>query len=169
MAIQPLRVLVCSAVLLAASTAASAAALHVVFVQPETYTDAGYSSAVPGDRERSQVRRDVGEHLAKLAERYLAPDQALTIEVLDIDLAGRMDPFVRSGSELRVVTDVTGPRIRLRYTLTRNGQPVAGAEEVLSDQNFLTQINRYSTGDRLRYEKALLDGWFEQRIAQPRS
>ncbi len=159
------RSLLAGAALLAACAGANAAALHVVFVQPDTYTDAGYRSALPSDKERSQVRQDLGEHLAKLAERLLAPDQTLKIEVLDIDLAGRIDPR----SDLRVVTDVTPPRIRLRYALARNGQPVAGGEEVLSDLNFMTPGNRYSSGDRLRYEKALLDAWFEARIAQPRS
>ena len=50
--------------------------------------------------------------------------------------------------------------------LTRDDRVVAGAEEQLADMNFLTSINRYSSADRLRYEKAMLDDWFERRIVK---
>ena len=32
--------------------------------------------------------------------------------------------------------------------------------------NFLLSINRYPGADRLRYEKAMLDDWFEKRIGK---
>ena len=41
---------------------------------------------------------------------------------------------------------------------------VASAEEHLSEMSFLTSSNRYASGDRLRYENAMLDDWFEKRI-----
>mgnify|MGYP006164498815 CR=1 FL=1 len=44
--------------------------------------------------------------------------------------------------------------------------PVSGGEELLSDLNFMVPSNRYSSGDRLRYEKALLDRWFEKRFGR---
>ena len=47
---------------------------------------------------------------------------------------------------------------------TRGDKVVASAEEQLSDINYLTPRNRYSSGDPLRYEKAMLDRWFEARI-----
>ena len=43
---------------------------------------------------------------------------------------------------------------------------VAGAEEQIADLNYLVSVNRYPEGDRLRYEKAMLDDWFEKRIAK---
>ena len=45
-------------------------------------------------------------------------------------------------------------------------QVIAAAEEQLADMNYLVSINRYPDGDRLRYEKAMLDDWFEKRIAK---
>ena len=153
--------------LLAIAVPALAANVSVAFVQPENYTDAGYARSLASERDRAEVQREVEQHLQRLAERGLTASEALKIEVLDIDLAGQFEPFrFRNGTDVRIVRDVAWPRIKLRYTLTRDDQVVAGAEEQLADMNFLTSTNRYSSGDRLRYEKAMLDDWFERRIAR---
>jgi hypothetical protein len=154
------------AVLLPASLGATAAELSVTFVQPDRYQDAAYSRPFPAERQRAEVQRDIEQHLQRLAARYLAPDDALAIEVLDIDLAGHFHPFRFQGADVRIVRDITWPRMQLRYTLTRGGQVVAGAEERLADMNFLMTGNRYSSTDRLRYEKAMLDEWFYKRFAR---
>lgn len=152
--------------LLAVVLPASAANLSVEFVQPEKYTDAGYSSSLASERERGEVQREIEQHLQRLAERSLPASDALTIEVLDIDLAGHFEPFrFRNSSDLRIVREVTIPRIKLRYTLRRGDQVIASAEEHLSDMNFLMTRNRYASGDRLRYEKAMLDDWFQRKIS----
>lgn len=151
----------------AAITATSAAAgtANVTFIAPQKYTDASYSQPVASESDRAQVMRDVEQHLQRLATKGLAPIDTLKVEVLDIDLAGHFPPLGVGGSDLRVVTDIMGPRIKLRYSLVRDDSaPVSGGEEVLSDLNFMVPSNRYSSGDRLRYEKALLDRWFEKRF-----
>lgn len=148
--------------LLAGGLPAFAAQLAVQFVDPEKYTDAGYSSSSPGTKEREQLQRELTQHLKQLADRQLAADDSLKIEVLDIDLAGHLDPFVSAGREMRIVRDVTWPRIKLRYALTRNGTLVSQGEELVSDMNFLAGGNRYSSSDRLRYEKVMLDDWFDK-------
>jgi hypothetical protein len=35
----------------------------------------------------------------------------------------------------------------------------------LSDMNYLYHLTRYSDGDALRYEKQMIDDWFEKDIA----
>ena len=150
-----------------ASLAAVAApsVLSVSFVHPENYTDGGYHSALPGEQDRAEVQRDIQGHLQKLAERGLPADAVLNVEVLDIDLAGGFEPArLRAGGDLRIVRNISYPRIKLRYTLTRAERVVASAEELLTDINYLTPRNRYPSGDPLRYEKAMLDRWFEERI-----
>src|SRR6202007_505503 len=108
---------------------------------------------------------DIERHLQRLADRRLPESDALAIEVLDIDLAGHFEPFqFRGGNDVRIVRDITAPRIKLRYTLTRGDQVIAKGEEQLTDLNFMMSGARYSSDDRLRYEKALLDDWFEKRI-----
>jgi hypothetical protein len=147
------------------SIGAAAGTAKVAFVAPEKYTDASYSQPVANASDRAQVMRDMEQHLERLARQGLAPTDTLSVEVLDIDLAGHFPPLGVGGSDVRVVTDITGPRIKLRYSLVRDGSaPVSGGEEVLSDLNFMVPSNRYSSGDRLRYEKALLDRWFEKRF-----
>lgn len=152
----------------AAITATSAAAgtASVAFIAPEKYTDASYAHPVANESDRAQVLRDLEQHLQRLATKGLAPTDTLRVEVLDIDLAGHFPPMgPGGGSEVRVVTDITGPRIKLRYSLVRDGSAtVSGGEDMLSDLNFMLPSNRYSSGDRLRYEKALLDRWFEKRF-----
>lgn len=149
----------------ATTTAAFAGTASVDFIAPEKYTDASYSHPVANESDRAQVLRDMEQHLQRLAAKGLAPTDNLQVDVLDIDLAGHFPPLGAGGTEVRVVTDITGPRIKLRYRLVRDGSAtVSGGEDVLSDLNFMVPSNRYSSGDRLRYEKALLDKWFEKRF-----
>ena len=153
-------------VLLGVALPAAAAQLAVSFVEPEKYADAGFNSSSPNAKEREQVQRELEQHLTKLADTKLAADDSLKIDVLDIDLAGHLDPFVSAGREMRIVRDVTWPRIKLRYALTRNGAVALQGEELVSDMNFLMAGNRYSSADRLRYEKAMLDDWFDRVFVQ---
>lgn len=149
-----------------ASAAASAAMLSVVFVDPDKFTDAAYSHPQGTEQQRAEVLRDIERHLRQLAERGLPAGDALRIEVLDIDLAGWFEPFrLRTGTDVRVLRDITWPRIKLRYTLTRGDRVIASAEERVADLNYLMTVNRYGSSDRLRYEKAMLDDWFSRRIA----
>lgn len=148
---------------------ANAADLTVAFLHPEKYVDAGYSRPFASEAERAAVQRGIEQHLQRLAERHLAAGDSLTIEVLDIDLAGRFEALgLRNGTDLRVVRDVTWPRIDLRYVLSRGGQVLARGEEQLSDKSFLMGGNRYPSSDRLCYEKAMLDDWFERLVAKRR-
>jgi hypothetical protein len=152
--------------LIAMAVPVAAADVSVAFVLPERYTDAGYSHSFATERDRTEIQRGIEQHLQRLAERGLPASDTLKIEVLDIDLAGRFEPWRRLSSDVRIVSDISWPRIKLRYMLTRGDQLVAGAEEQIADLNYLVSLNRYPEGDRLRYEKAMLDDWFEKRIAK---
>jgi hypothetical protein len=86
----------------------------------------------------------------------------LKIEVTDVDLAGREDPMRRGAMEVRVMDGRTDwPRMRLRYQLEQNGKVIASGNAALSDMSYLQRINRYSSNDALRYEKKMIDEWFE--------
>lgn len=152
----------------AISGATLAATVTVTFVQPDKFTDAGRSWGRATERELADVQQEMQRHLQRLADRKLAASDRLQVEVLDIDLAGDFGShrFAR-WSDVRVVRDIASPRITLRYSLKQGDRVVSGPEEKLSDMNFLWGHNRYSDGDRLRYEKPMLDAWFEKRLAQP--
>ena len=140
--------------------------LSVSFIDPQSYTDAAYSHPYASEKDLAAVESDITRHLTRLAERKLAPGDSLKIEVLDIDLAGRFEPFRFNGQEIRVVRDITWPRMTLRYTLSHDDRILASGEERLADMNFMMSVNMYSSSDPLRYEKPMLDDWFDRRIVR---
>ena len=82
------------------SPEAANARIKVSFVEPERFTDAGLHSEY-GAKSRSATLTGIQQHLERLGERYLQPGQDLTIEVIDIDLAGRFELWCGSASKLR--------------------------------------------------------------------
>lgn len=91
--------------------------------------DAAYSRAYASEKDRADVQRDIERHFQRLAERGLPAGDTPAIEVLDIDLAGWFEPFTfRTAAEVRIMRDVTWPRIKLRCALTRGDQLLASGE-----------------------------------------
>ncbi len=140
------------------------AGVSVRFVNPDRYTDAGSLGA----RSRGATEAEVRTHLQRLGDRLLAPGQSLVIEVLNIDLAGQYEPWRRNFSDVRIMRDVTPPRITLRYVLTERGKRTRSGEEVLTDINYQMNSSARFFGDPYVYEKALLDDWFRRTIASRR-
>ena len=137
------------------------AAVVVSFPGAESYTDIG-----PPGYEREAALDAIKRHLERLGERYLSPQQTLRIEVLDIDLAGRVQ-YGRYPYPVRIVNDTADwPVIHLRYTLESGGQVVDSREETLSDPTYLQLKGRFNTEGSLYYEKRMLDEWFKSRFAQ---
>lgn len=148
------RTWVAALALLASSSAW--AGVHVNFSKPDNYSDMPFSS-----RDREQILAGLAEHF-QLLGKGLRPGQDLKIEVTDVDLAGREDPMRRGAMEVRVMDGrADWPRMRLRYQLEQNGKVIASGNAALSDMSYLQRINRYSSNDALRYEKKMIDEWFE--------
>ena len=145
------------------ASASSHAAVSVRFVNPERYTDAG--SYGGGSTEATVA--EFSAYLQKLGERFLAPGQNLSIDVLDIDLAGQYEPWRGAMSDVRIMRDITPPRIKLRYVLTEKGRRLRNGEEDISDMNYQMTSGR-SGSDRYGYEKALLDDWFRRTFPRNR-
>jgi len=145
------------------SAAAAAGSAEVSFSDPRKFTDIGPY----GDQRQATANCDeIAAHLKKLAETRLPADETLQIEVLDVDLAGRLQPWRHHEFDVRVMHPVTWPSIRLKYRLTRNGEALASGQEVVSDMDYLERINGYPSSDSLRYEKRMLDDWFTHRIVE---
>lgn len=136
----------------------AAAAVTVTFVQPEKFRDLPFS---PRDDER--LLQDLGKYFATL-NKGLPEGQDLRIDVVDLDLAGRMVPNVRGGHDLRVMSRADWPNMKLRYTLSANGHVVSSGEDMLSDMSYLDRLNKYSNGDTLRYEKRMVEDWFNKKF-----
>lgn len=136
-------------------------ALTVTFVHPETYQDASRNYGYGSD---PQVLNAIRQHLQTLATRALPPGYSLSIEVLDVDLAGYID--WRHQGNVRVIRDATWPRMTLHYTLRHGADTVADHQEHINNMNFNWGVNLYGYSDPLRYEKAMLDDWFERAITR---
>jgi len=139
---------------------AMAAPAVVTYSQPEQFSDVPRSS---WDRER--ILKLLTQHFDVLAAR-LPAGQTLTVEVLDVDLAGRTVPNAMSNPDLRVLgTGADWPHMRLRFSVKEGDRVIKSGEDNISSMSYLDKINRYVSGDTLRYEKQMLDDWFKERIA----
>ena len=56
------------------------------------------------------------------------------------------------------------PRMQLKFSVESSGKAVKSGEVSLSDMNYLRNMNRYPNNEPLRYEKRMLDLWFEKEI-----
>ncbi|MCC7252085.1 DUF3016 domain-containing protein [Hyphomicrobium sp.] len=140
----------------------AAAAVNVTFVAPERYRD--FRSSGSRNATLNQFRRI----FTQLGTRYLKPGQSLSIDVLDIDLAGEYEPWSGRLNDVRIMRDITPPRIRMRYVLRENGRVLARAEETVSDMNYLMNPSARRSGEQLAYEKDMLRDWFRSRFGSAR-
>jgi hypothetical protein len=139
------------------SAGGASAAVTVNYYQPEHYGDLPFVTW-----ERDEVLKDLAAHFDKLG-KALPAGQDLRVEVLDLKLAGRMRP--RGGREIRVLTGgADWPHMHIRYSIESGGKVINSGESRLSDMVYMSRLNRYSDGDRLRYEKRMIDDWFKQTI-----
>ncbi len=148
--------------LLLSAGAASAGPATVTFANPEQFADMPI-----GVSERAQVLADLTEHFGALAAK-LPAGQELKVEVRDVDLAGRVWPHVSSwGSrDLRVLNGgADWPHIKFHYAISQDGKVLKEGVENVKNMDYLWRLNHYSSGDPLRYEKQMLDGWFKTLTA----
>jgi hypothetical protein len=153
--------------LLLLSVGAASAGVNVTFVHPETYADMPMRA-----EDREFVLKDLARHFEKLAAN-LPAGQELKIEVLDFDMAGRLQPkFDAEG--LRVTEGGTDwPHMHLRYALSVGGQVLRSGDEHLKDMAYRARADGAAgqsaaprqSGYPLRYEKQMIDDWFKKTIA----
>lgn len=155
--------ILCMALLAAGLAGANAfAGVRVTYGDPDRFTDAG-------DRNNDPVKiaKAVAMHLEGLGRR-LPPGTDVSIEILDLDRAGR--PRMNLPTEVRVMDGRADmPCIVLRYSVSREGRQEPARRERVCDPDYLDFTHPSSaTGDPLAYEKRMLDYWFERRFAKGR-
>ena len=154
--------LVALSMILPGAIAAAATPIDVRFTAPETFTDATYENR---STSRDEVTRDLAAILAQLGERYVPAGHHLALEVLDVDLAGRYEPWHQNGWDVRFMRDITWPRIKFRYRLLdESGATIGSGEEAVNDMQYLMHPGARFDSGRLRYEKVMLEDWFRQRF-----
>ncbi|MTV37574.1 DUF3016 domain-containing protein [Duganella radicis] len=149
-------VLAALAALLASS--AALAQVSVSYTKPDDYTDVPRNAI-----ERERTLKEFSDYF-KTLDKKLPAGQQLKIEVLDIDLAGRLYPR-RAGDDIRIMNGgADWPHMHLKYTLEQNGQVLRSGDEQLSNMNYQGRLGGYFDSDPLRYEKQMLDDWFNKSI-----
>jgi len=127
-----------------------------------TFPEAGPTDAGQTRLETQRATSDIARHLEALGARHLKPGQNLRIEVLDLNLGGRVKP--QPGSDARVARAGEWPQIRVRYELEIPGEPVRKGEEVISDREYLRGPN--NDWSALGREKRMLEEWFRARFVR---
>ena len=137
--------------------------VSVEFVKPERYADVGRYGA---DSERNL--RALESHFKEQGGRCLQHGESLELKVFDVDLAGRDEWWQRGSYDLRVMRDITWPRLDLSYVRRdANGKILDEGRAQISDMSYLwrSAFVRNDTDD-LPYEKAMLHDWFGQRFCR---
>lgn len=145
--------------LLALAAGGASAATTVNYIDPDKFSDVPFTTW-----EREDALKQITDHFNKLGAT-LPPGQDLHVDVLDVDLAGREIPNARNGRDLRIMTGrADWPRMKLRYTVEQNGQVIKHGESQIQDMDYQNHLNHYFDSDPMRYEKQMLDDWFEKNI-----
>lgn len=146
--------------LVAAACAAAAGTVDVSFVNARNYWDAGTTNW-----DEDANLKELSSHLKKLGQRWLAADQVLKVEVVQIDLAGTVRSFHRDGSSVRVITGgADWPRLNVRYSLEAGGKTLARGEDWVSDKDYTHGMAPRGDNEPLFYEKRMLTSWFRMRF-----
>ncbi len=151
--------LLCGTLLCAALPAVASAGVTVKFSDVSGY----------GDRQAQEPSTldEFSRLLQRLGQR-LPAGQDLAIDVLDVRLAGMVDPFWPAGSEVRVLRATTPPRFVLRYVLSQKGRRLRADTVTLTDINYQMNPSARLASGRFPYEKALLSDWFKSQFSAPR-
>jgi hypothetical protein len=149
--------LAAGAVLALAASAASAGEVTVEYIQPENFSDLTTSG------EREEILRNLAAHFVKLGAK-LPATYKLRVFVQDIDMAGS-ERQSGARTDLRATSRGEFPRMALHYMLVNNDQVVTEGDAELRDMSFMDRPNRYMSNDPIRYEKRMVDVWFDKTIA----
>jgi hypothetical protein len=152
-----------SRILLAAALLATAAVANagvtVSYAKPDEFLDMPRS---PHDRDL--ILKEVTQHFTKLGQQLPAGEE-LKITVTDMDLAGRLEPRRWAIDDIRIMRGgADWPSMQLTYTIEQNGQVVRTGSDTLKNMMYQGRINKYSSGDALRYEKQMIDDWFQKSV-----
>lgn len=152
--------LVSFSLVLVASGAQAVGTVQVNYLNPDKFADIGLSP-----QEREDSLKHLTRHFEALAKRYLADGQKLSVDVLDVDLAGELRPSRRAGRDLRVLNGgADWPRITLRYAVEGAGQMPLRGEEKLADMNYSRRLPSTDATEALHAEKRMLEDWFAARL-----
>lgn len=153
--------------------------VEVSFSQPETFTD--FKAANGGRNDgRTKLMAEIERFIKERAELWLPANQHLTIQFMDIDMAGRIIPLPLrasvagssmgshgSAGEQRLVESPWPPRLHFTYQIhSEYGELLQEGSADISETQLLrlSPRTRLQRRDVLWYEKALLDSWMRELV-----
>ena len=148
------------AAVLALGAGAASAEVTVNYVNMEQFAD-----LPSGDWERKDILNKLADYIKKLGEDLPAGTD-MTVNIYNVDLAGREYPGQRASGDMRVLEGKSDwPLIELQYALSANGQVFDSGTAQISDVNYMQRMmKRSQETDNLRYEKRMLQNWFKKEI-----
>ena len=142
-AVRKLRYLILACLLTTGIRPAVAGTVTVSFIHPENHTDASLHGRYETKADRWTLDQ-IGRYLESLGGR-LGPQQVLTLDVLNVDLAGKIEWWRKNAYHLRILRDVYPPRIALHYRLAEGRRTLLEGEETVVDPNYLANPALYFT------------------------
>ncbi len=146
-----------------------AGTVSVTTANPATFTPA------PGEVAESKAARAAWvealcEHIADKIAASLPDGERVEVRISDIRRVAAMPGAGRTSSSSSSEPggqDVVPPRIVLSFKrLSPKGKVLQTASRTLQDSSLQLKGRRY-TGDKLRYEKALVDDWVSKDFVAP--
>lgn len=136
--------------------------VKVGWKSPDAYRDIRVNDMSP-ERSLNLIRERLGAHIDEQAQRYIPEGSTLRIRVVDLDLAGEIEPWWGPQFDsVRIIRSIYPPSIELEYTLEDGeGRTLKEGRERITDLNFDFGVNRRSL-DRFEYEKEMLSSWLRR-------
>jgi hypothetical protein len=138
--------------------------IHVVFVQPEKFTDARRADFKPNSEA---ILNAIAKFMEETGEETLPREMNLDVRVTDVDLAGNFEPWHGPQFDhVRVTNQLYPPGIALEFrVIGTHGQVIQSGKRNLTDLDYQFR-NFYPVDDYLRYEKDLLRQWFREEFGK---
>lgn len=143
--------------LITGSIAAHAGTAAVQFIEPERYADVSDRAFA-----RDEALAILEGHIRDLASKRLPAAQKLTVEVLDVDLAGEPERRSTRFYDLRVMRETTPPSARFRYSLMEGDRVLKSGEVQLRDLSYLRAGTSSRSSNALAYDRELWTRWFKE-------
>ncbi len=137
--------------------------VSVAWADPATFTELKAS----GNRFESAQGDwliQLAKYMRKQADKQLAPGNKLELTIVDIQRAGRYEPWHGLDRQnIRMIRDIYPPRMTVKYRETdASGAVVAEGERKLTDMAFMVNSGMINDSDPLRYEKRMIDSWLRR-------
>ena len=134
----------------------------VIFTNPEKFSDirdGNFPTAAGRDRILASIR----EFITQRAAAYLPVGDAFYINFVDVSLAGKLT--LGDVDDIRVMTRASSPAFTFGWAVTDpKGAVLKKGSEMLRDDEYRNLWSPAPPGDKLRFEKAVLDDWMRRNL-----